>query len=224
MRKLILGSCLALAACGGGEDFALDVAMPATTAYADLSRFSGSQLTNLLGLPAVSRETPEEGEVVYTIASLDSDEPGRMAFLVEPVDAGKSRIHVTLDLPDITMTDHGQNKILSEPKSEAMLRQQLENWARARSSGESATGELGKLDLFVGAMALVVSPSRHDKARSLAALDGQLADFGGMGGSIDGFGSESRPDLTAREIVPEDPTYRGQDDPFDDGEAGGWGE
>ncbi len=230
MRKLILSACLALGACDDGEDFALDVNVPAERAYADLSHLSGGAIVSMASLPAFGREKPQDGEIRYILHSVEGKGDAKIGFRVENAGPGKSRVHVAVDMPAVDIKINGADKYISEYKTEQVLRKLLIQWGKTRGSGEPATEQIAGINTAMGAFALVLSPGKLDSVTKLASSG--LFDFGEYADLEDiSPPSIEHAELRPQDISAPDPTYReervaGADFSDNDSAASGsdWGE
>lgn len=175
-RFLVAGLSLALMACGGGDDFTVDVEQPAARAFGQLSSLDGGMVRQILALPTPQRTTPGEGEVLYTIPASGGYEDATLAFRVEPVGDNRSRVHVNVEMPSVKARIGGIEKMLSEPRVEAELRRRMEKWADGMKSGDGHSRVL-QINEMLGGLALAVNPDRIDQAMAMAHKPDILAEF-----------------------------------------------
>ncbi|MDE8651806.1 hypothetical protein [Novosphingobium album (ex Liu et al. 2023)] len=219
MRKLILSGALLLGACGGGEDFALDVNLPADRAYADLSRLNGGEILALAHLPAIDRTRPADGQVRYVMHSLEGKGDAVIDFRIERLNPAQSRLHVTVDMPSVDFRLNGVDKYVSEWKTELVLKKLLRQWADQRAAGKPATSQIAELDTAMGAFTLVLSPGKFDSVTRQAAL-GRF-DFARF---ADADEAAAEPEAEHWELQPgevnaPDPTYREERSAAYDGDS-----
>lgn len=178
MRRVFISSfALALAGCGGGgDDFAIDVERPASRIYGQLSSLDGGMVRQFLGLPAIKRTTPGEGQVLYTIPGGENGE-ATLAFQIEPQTEGKSRVHVNLEMPPIKARIMGVEKVLNESRAEDMLERKLNEWANSMKSGSDGHAKVLEVDEMLGALALAMNPDKIEKALAMSGKPEILADF-----------------------------------------------
>jgi hypothetical protein len=121
---------LALAGCGSGEDFAVEIAgTPAETASALAGITFAEEKASLPGLK-VSTERAGNDAVTYSVPIVDR--PGHsageatVALRLEPV-AGKTAtlVHADLDIPPTKVLMGKGNQVLSEAKVAASLQRAL---------------------------------------------------------------------------------------------------
>jgi hypothetical protein len=130
MRLIVAALGLALASCGSGEDFAVEIAgTPAETASALAGITFAEEKAELPELK-VSTERSGDERVTYTVPVVDVPGPSAgkatVALRFEPV-AGKSRtvIHADLDVPPTKVMMGKGNQVLSEAKIAAALQRAL---------------------------------------------------------------------------------------------------
>ena len=131
MRRLaVTALALALAGCGSGEDFAVEIAgTPAETASALAGITFAEEKATLPGLKISTARSGDEA-VTYTVPVIDR--PGHqagaatVALRLEPV-AGKTttRVHADLDVPATKVMMGKGNQVLSESKIAAALERAL---------------------------------------------------------------------------------------------------
>lgn len=177
MRGLLAaGMALALGACGGGDDFTIDVDRPAERAYGQLSSFDGGMIRQYLGLPAPKRSTPGDGEVLYTIDGTGDYDDATLAFRVEPMDGGRSRVHVNIEMPSVRANFGGSEKVLRESKVEREFRKKLQKWADGLKAGDDPQNIL-EMNEMMGAMVLAMNPAKINEVMAMATRPGFLDEF-----------------------------------------------
>lgn len=149
MRSLLLfltASTALLTGCSGdgGEDYTVDLAATPAAALGVLSQTDFTQERALLGSLDIRQSRPSEHELVYTIPSLSmmeqKREDGVVRFLLEPINGGQgTRLHVSVDVPEVRVLMGEANKVLSEEKVESELRKILDSLDRKYVSGSSAS-------------------------------------------------------------------------------------
>ncbi len=189
-RVLAAGLTLVLAACGGGDDFSLDVDRPAARVYGQLSSLDGGMVRQILGLPAIRRSNPADGELLYTIPGSGEEGDGTLAFRIEPHSESQARVHVKLELPTIRTRIHGIDKVLNESRAETMLHDKLDEWAANIKSGGSGHEHILQIDEMLGALALAMNPDRIDKVLAMSEKPEILAEFLGDRMAWEGASSE----------------------------------
>lgn len=212
-RFLVAGFALALSACGGGDDFTIDVERPAERAYGQLSAFDGGMVRQYLGLPIPLRSSPGDGEVLYTIAGAGDSEQATLAFRVEPVDSGHSRVHVNIEMPRIKANFGGSEKVLNESKVEGEFRRKLQKWADGQKTGDDTRSVL-ELNEMMGAMVLAMHPKKIKEVMAMARQPSFLTDFLASQASWDGPSGE----FAAADTPTSDPSRDAEtgDDPADE--------
>lgn len=212
-RCLVAGFALALSACGGGDDFTIDVDRPAARAYGQLSAFDGGMVRQYLGLPAPRLSTPGEGEVLYTIDGTGDYEDATLAFRVEPVDDGRSRVHVAIDMPAIKANFGGSEKILRESKVENAFRRKLQSWADGLRTSDDTKAVL-ELNEMMGAMVLAMNPGKISEVMAMVNRPSFLTDFLSEQAAWDGPSGE----FAAADAPTSDPSRDAEraDDPADE--------
>lgn len=176
-RALAASLTLALAACGGGDDFSLDVDRPAARVYGQLSSLDGGMVRQILGLPAIKRSNPADGQLLYTISGSGGNGDGTLAFRIEPQGESQAKVHVNLELPQIKTRIQGIDKILNESRAEDMLQSKLDEWAANIKSGGSGHEHILQIDEMLGALSLAMNPDRIDKVLAMSEKPDILAEF-----------------------------------------------
>lgn len=212
-RFLAAGLALALSACGGGDDFTIDVDRPAARAYGQLSSLDGGMVRQLLGLPSPQRSTPQEGEVLYTIAGTGDYDDATLSFRVEPVDDGHSRVHVNIEMPAVKANFGGSEKVLRESKVENEFRRKLQKWADGLKSSDDPSTLL-ELNEMMGAMTLAMNPAKIGEVMAMANKPSYLTEFLTDRAAWDGGSSE----FSAADAPMTDPSRDAEqaDDPADE--------
>lgn len=153
---LFIASTALLAGCGsdGGEDYAIDLAASPSVAMGILSQTDFTQQRALLGTLDIRKSRPTERELVYTIPSLsmtgNKREDGIVRFVLERMKDGRAtKLHVSVDVPQVPILMGEANKVLSETKVEGELRKILDSLNRKLASGSSASASQDLSSLLV---------------------------------------------------------------------------
>jgi hypothetical protein len=195
-RVLAATFTLALAACGGGDDFSIEVDRPAARIYGQLSSLDGGRIRQFLGLPAIKRTSPGDGQLLYTIPGGEHGD-ATLTFRVEPLEQGRSQVHVNLDMPPIKARIMGVEKVLNESRAEDMLERKLEEWANSMKSGSDGHAKILEVDEMLGGLALAMNPEKIGKVIAMANKPEVLAEF-----LNDRMAWESGPEDRARADAP----------------------
>lgn len=200
----LLGAVLLLSACGS-EDFSVRIARdPARVAEA----FDEIRLDSALSTPfpgrKLTRTTPSENEILYTIGG-NAGDPATIRFRFEPVESSKATVvHVAVDVPEMTVKIGGEQKELSEEKVELALRFIVSQLGNKLDSGESPSAARIKLSRLITVLSILSDRAATDKA--MAMLDDptlMIEQFAAQGGGPDGDGARlplpSDPELELRE-------------------------
>ncbi|WP_296675195.1 hypothetical protein [Novosphingobium sp.] len=187
LRHVGLLCTFALSGCGisgGGEDFAVDTkASPAVVAAA-LSKVSFDTHEMLFGKLPIVRERPEEGALRWIIESSSvpgtKEDPAIIALRLEPLGSnGSTRIHATIDVPEVRIMMGEANKVLSEAKVETEFRKLIEKLTKHLDARSDTTADVDEIGSLLGAVAVSANTSLQARANYIKKdLAGELGSVG----------------------------------------------
>lgn len=200
-------AALALAGCGDGSDFSVQVNGDAGSAMESLA--SASNGSGFAGIsPAMM--TADADSLTFQIAAADGYDPAeiRMDFVQE---GQNTTIDVAVDVPQVPM---GGNEYLSEWKVEQELRKNLRAWARqyGKVGSAASTSEIALT------LSLVAVAAQRVDLNDVFMAGGY--DAGAWENELAGWGSDtSTPDTDYDSDYASDSGWSDEDSYSD----GGWG-
>ncbi|WP_128891487.1 hypothetical protein [Erythrobacter sp. HKB08] len=154
-KGMVILPALALAGCGDGTDFTVDVAGNAADVEAALNKIDANQMSGLLSLKRVERSTPGPGQVLFTIPAHGDWEDATILFTVTG-EGENSRIAAAVDVPAIPVFMDGEEKYVAEDKVEDSLEEDLRDWADAYGNGGGAHIAARELGHSINSVAIAV--------------------------------------------------------------------
>lgn len=236
MKNYVLALApLLLAGCGNTRDFAVEVDRSSEAVMAELASIEGSELA-LFGIKPFTHKKDDDGTLHFFIPAEKGYKDGEVIFWVADAGNGKTRVDVSVDLPQITRGD----KVLSDSRAEDALEEEMKKWAQDFGQGKSAkVGIQGALAGF--AIASQDFAATQDPESFLARAAGRWGsgDYFDNAASNDGFDAETtetefgeasdfgRPMDNARGSSSYPSSTYDEESSYDEGEEGndgGWGD
>ena len=159
-----------LAACGGEEDFNTSFDRPQADVLAALGKIDARpQIGFITAASSITHSRPSNDTIAFTILSPDGSEQAQYAFRVEAVEAGKSVVHTTIDVPAVKLKVGKEDMYVSEWKLTVAVRKAMKALTRSMKSGSSGTREVAAIGELIGLTGVLLDPSKVQEAELLAS-------------------------------------------------------
>ena len=219
MKRWMIALAATMAGCGGGEDFALEIAESPAAVYASLRELNYSVEERMFEDLQIRTTRPRDNQIVYTVPADDGEET-TIALTLEPIQGGRAtRVHAAVDMPLIRIED--REIVLSEWLIENELARVLAGNSRRDGTRSLLLGlAIASNERHMDTMMLAeTNPAAMDEIVRLAAAQ----DRGST--NLSGVGAMSDPDSDARRaIAPQDDARGAKIDVFDPTPDSGYGE
>lgn len=188
MKRFMLALApLLLAGCGNTRDFTVEVDRTSEAVMAELASIEGAELA-LFGIKPFTHKKDDDGTLHFFIPAEKGYKDGEVIFWVADAGGGKTRVDVSVDLPQITRGD----KVLSDSRAEEALEEEMRSWAEEFGQGKSA--KLGIQGALAGfAIASQDFSATQDPEAFLARAAGRWgsSDYFDFADEGDGFDPET---------------------------------
>lgn len=209
MKFLLLPLMLLLAACGGNEEFTIELDRPSNEVAAALADLDGGKDSGFaIYRTQVEKTRGDPHTLGFRFVAPKDDgqqDPATEAnvlFRLEAIDGGRTRIAVEVDVPEVKYNATGTDMVLSERKVARELKKALEDYGTALNTGGDGGQALLKVDYLFAAIALSLDKKSLE---SMTSPQWGAVDFNGL--AVDGF---SEPDTSYGEPMdtPTPSTYQ----------------
>lgn len=158
-----------LAACGSSEPPGVEFERPLSSVYNTLAAVDGRvDMDGLLKSPAVSRRQEANDRLVFLLGADSAEHRGQVTFQFHEAGAGRTRVTVDAEVPEIRAEIGGTAKFLSESKIESLFAGRLQALAKRMAGGGVPIAELDEIDQALAFTALALDPAEVNRAIELA--------------------------------------------------------